>query len=223
VVAGIILTTWAGIKRPARMIILAWILSSLIGLTLLGIGQVFVVWLIAIIVDSIFDPVVNVSIDSFLQAKVPPDLQGRVFSASDFLAQAMIPFTALIAGYLGDQIFEPAMRTGGSLVTTFGWLVGTGPGSGFGLLILLCAVGGTLVGLAGYLTPSIRNVDQLVPDFHRLPPVGMVKRAPVLRIRKGERKTKPRKVLWLRERTPSQPNENGSHREKTAHPKKESK
>jgi hypothetical protein len=182
------------------------------------------IWLIAIIVDSVFDPVVNVSIDAFLQAKVPPDLQGRVFSASDFISQAMIPFTALIAGYFGDQVFEPAMRTGGSLVTTFGWLVGTGPGSGFGLLILLCGIGGTLVGLAGYLTPSIRNVDVLVPDFHRLPPVGMVRRAPNVRTRKGERKTKPRKPFWLRERNPLPPGEdgreNGSTHEKTTQPKK---
>jgi MFS family permease len=220
VVAAIFLTTWAGLKRPARAIILGWILSSLIGLTLLGIGQVFLIWLIAIIVDSIFDPVVNVAMDSFLQTKVPPDLQGRVFSASDFLAQALIPFTALIAGYFGDRIFEPAMRTGGALVTTFGCLVGTGPGSGFGLLILVCAVGGTLVGLAGYLTPSIRNVDQLVPDFQRVPPVGMIKRTPALRIRKGERKTKPRKVLWLRGRTPLPSGENGSAREKNTRPKK---
>lgn len=224
VLAGIVLTTWAGIKRPARAIILGWIVSCLVGLTLLGVGQVILVWLIAVIVDSIFDPVVNVSMDSFLQAKVPPDLQGRVFSASDFISQAMIPFTSLIAGYFGDRIFEPAMGTGGSLVTTFGWLVGTGPGSGFGLLIFLCGIGGTLVGLAGYLTPSIRNVDQLVPDFRRFPPVGMVKKTPPLRIKKGERKTKPRKPIRLRERTNLTPSEefkeNGSTRTKTTHPKK---
>src|SRR5574339_481188 len=126
----------------------------------------------------------------------------------------MIPFTALIAGYFGDRIFEPAMGTGGFLATTFGWLVGTGPGSGFGLLILLCGVGGTLIGLAGYLTPSIRNLDILMPDFYRLPPVGLVRRAPHLRIRKGERKTKPRKLFHLRERNPLTPGpgsgENGS-------------
>lgn len=224
VIAGIVLTTWGGIKRPARAIILGWMISSFLGLTLFGVGQVMLVWLIAIVVDSVFDPVVNVSMDAFLQTKVPPDLQGRVFSASDFISQAMIPFTALIAGYFGDQIFEPAMGTGGFLATTFGWLVGTGPGSGFGLLILLCGIGGTLIGVAGYLTPSIRNVDILFPDFRRFPPVGLVRRTPYLRIRKGERKTKPRKLVRLRERNPLPPDpdsrENGSGREKTTHPKK---
>jgi MFS transporter, DHA3 family, macrolide efflux protein len=190
VLGGILLTTWGGIKRPARAIIIAWLISSLLGMTLLGIGQTILIWLIAVMVDSIFDPIVNVSMDAFLQAKVPPDLQGRVFSASDFISQALIPFAPLLAGYLGDRILEPAMGTGGALTTTFGWLVGTGPGSGFGLLIFLCGVGGTLIGLAGYLIPSIRNIDTLMQDFQRLPPIAMVRRRLALRTRKHTRKTR---------------------------------
>jgi DHA3 family macrolide efflux protein-like MFS transporter len=207
VLAGIFLTTWGGIKRPARIIILGWLLSSFFSITLLGIGQVLIIWMIALIIDSVFDPIVNVSMDAFLQMKVPPDLQGRVFSASDFIAQAMIPFTPLLAGYFGDKVFEPAMRAGGSLVNTFGWLVGTGPGSGFGLLILLCGIGGTLVGLTGYLIPSIRNVDQLLPDFRRMPPIGMIKRFQSLRTRKNTRKT--RKIIHrvVRARTSLPPRE----------------
>jgi hypothetical protein len=190
VLGGLFLTTWGGIRRPARAIIFAWLISSLFGITLLGIGQVLLIWVIAVVVDAIFDPIVNVSMDAFLQAKVPPDLQGRVFSASDFLAQSMFPFTPLLAGYLGDRMFEPAMGTGGTLSNLFGWLVGTGPGAGFGLLILLCGIGGTLIGLAGALIPSIRNIDTLWPDFQRLPVIGMLRRTPALRTRKLTRKTK---------------------------------
>ena len=189
VLGGLFLTTWGGIRRPARAIILAWVISSLFGMALLGIGQTLVIWLIAVVVDAIFDPIVNVSMDSFLQAKVPPDLQGRVFSASDFISQAMLPFAPLLAGYFGDRMFEPAMGTGGSLASTFGWLVGTGPGSGFGLLILLCGVGGLLIGLAGYLIPSIRNIDVLMPDFRRLPLI-QVGHTLAVRTRKHTRKAR---------------------------------
>lgn len=178
VVAGIFLTSWGGIKRPVRAILLGWVLSSLFGLTALGIGRVLVIWLIAMTINSIFEPIVNVSMEAFLQAKIPSDLQGRVFSASDFIAQALIPFTPLLAGFFGDQIFEPAMQPGGALADTFGWIVGTGPGAGFGLLILLCGIGGTLVGLSGYLVSDIRNVDQLIPDYRVHPPVGLVRRRP---------------------------------------------
>jgi MFS family permease len=205
VVAGIFLTTWGGIRRPARAILVGWMISSFLGITLLGMGQTLLIWLIAVVVDSIFDPIVNVAMDSFLQAKVPPDVQGRVFSASEFIAQAMIPFTPLLAGYFGDRIFEPAMGTGGVLVDTFGWLVGTGPGSGFGLLILLCGIGATLVGLTGYLIPSIRNVDKLLPDFRRLPPVGMLRRAQPLRTRKRKRTLRKVNRRMVRRRIPLPP------------------
>jgi MFS transporter len=190
VFGSVLLTAWGGIKRPARAIILAWLISSLFGMTLLGIGQAVWIWLIAVIVDAVFDPIVNVSMDAFLQAKVPPDLQGRVFSASDFLAQSLIPFAPLIAGYLGDRIFEPAMRTGGTLSDVFGWLVGTGPGSGFGLLIFLCGLGGTFIGFAGYLIPSIRRIDLLFTDFQDLPANRVLKLAPALRTRKLTRKAR---------------------------------
>ncbi|HLF75324.1 MAG TPA: MFS transporter [Anaerolineales bacterium] len=179
VATGIYLSMWGGIKGPVRAILLGWIISSLFGLTLLGVGQVVGVWLIAIVIYSVFDPVVNVAIETFLQTKVPPDVQGRVFSAGDFLAQAMIPITPLVAGFLGDQVFEPAMAQGGSLVNLFGWLIGTGPGSGFSLLIFLCGISGLLVGLSGYLVPDIRNVDKAMPDSPTLPSVKTVTQAQV--------------------------------------------
>ena len=191
VLTGIYLSTWGGIKRPVRAILLGWILSSLFGLTLLGVGQAIIIWLIAIVIDSIFNPIVNVAIETFLQTKVPPDIQGRVFSASDFVAQAMIPFTPLVAGFLGDQIFEPAMAEGGSLVNLFGWLVGTGPGSGFGLLILLCGVSGILVGLSGYLVPDIRNIDKTMPDSPTLPSIGIISQ-----IQLTDEKKKIRVRIW---------------------------
>ena len=169
--AGIFLTAVGGIRRPVRAILLGWILSSLFGLTLLGIGRLLIFWVIAAIVDAIFEPVVNVSMDSFLQTKVPPDVQGRVFAASDFLAQAMIPLTPLVAGFLGEGIFEPAMAEGGQLVRYFGWIVGTGPGSGFGLMIFLCGIAGTLIGLSGYLVRAIRDVDVILPDFETQPKI----------------------------------------------------
>ncbi len=175
VVAGIFLTSWGKVKKPVRAILLGWIISSLFGLTFLGIGQVLIVWIIGMVLNSIFEPIVNVSMETFLQTKVPPDLQGRVFSASDFIAQVMVPITPLLAGLFGDRIFEPAMREDGSLSSVFGWLVGTGPGSGFGLLILICGIAGTIVGISGYFVREIQNVDQILPDYQAPPIIGMVK------------------------------------------------
>ena len=176
VLAGAYLSIYGRVKNPVRVILVGWILSSMFGLTLLGIGQILVVWVLAKVVDAVFGPIVDVAIETFLQTKIPPDVQGRVFSASDFIAQAIIPITPLLAGYFGERIFEPAMAAGGTLAHTFGWLVGTAPGSGFGLMIFLCGVGGTLVGLWGYFLPAIRDADQTLPDYVLPPPIGLVRR-----------------------------------------------
>lgn len=176
VMAGVFLGLFGGIKHPARAILLGWLLSSLFGLTLLGIGQVLLIWLIAKVIDSVFEPAVNVAVETFLQLKIPPDLQGRVFSASDFIAQLPFLFTPLLAGFFGEKVFEPAMSANGVLTNTFGWLVGTGPGAGFGLMILLCGVGGTLVAMLGYFSSAVRSADHSMPDYEIPPPVGLVRR-----------------------------------------------
>lgn len=209
VVAGVFLSTLGGIKRPVRAILIGWVISSLFGLTLLGLGRVFIIWAIAMVINTLFEPVVNVAVETFMQTKIPPDLQGRVFSASDFLSQAMIPITPLLAGFFGEGIFEPAMAEGGPLANIFGWLVGVGPGSGFGLMILLCGIGGTLIGLSGYLIPAIRNVDEFLPDYTPLPPLGMV-----LRIRPRTEKRNARNATNKRRTRPlnrqsTEPEKNG--------------
>ena len=194
VVAGLAISVLGGIKRPINAILLGWILSSLFGLTLLGIGQVFMIWVVAKVVDSFFNPVVDVAVNKFIQSKVPPDVQGRIFAASDFIAQVPFLFTPLLAGYFGDKVFEPAMHAGSTLANTFGWLVGTGHGSGYGLMIFLCGIGGTLVGLWGYLFPSIRDAEKIMPDIMLPPPVGLIRREKPLSSseKKSQPVTKPR-------------------------------
>ena len=194
VVAGLAISVLGGIKRPIKTILLAWILSSLFGLTLLGIGQVFIIWVVAKVIDSFFNPVVDVAINKFIQSKVPPDMQGRIFAASDFIAQVPFLFTPLLAGYFGDRVFEPAMRAGGTLANTFGWLVGTGHGAGYGLMIFLCGIGGTLVGIWGFLVPTIRNAEKIMPDIELPPPVGLIRREKPLSSpeKKSQPVTKPR-------------------------------
>jgi len=176
VVAGLAITVFGGIKRPVMAILLGWLVSSMLGLTMFGIGQVLILWVIAAVVESFFGPVVDVAFSKFIQSKVPPDVQGRVFAASDFLAQIPFLFAPLLAGYFGDKVFEPLMREGGSWVNTFEWLVGSGPGAGYGLMILFCGVGGTLVALWGLINPTIRLANTNMPDIILPPPVGLVRK-----------------------------------------------
>jgi hypothetical protein len=109
-------------------------------------------------------PVINGSNQAIWQSKVAPDVQGRVFGARRVFAQVTGPLGMALAGPLADWVFEPAMRPGGALAATFGWLTGTGPGAGMGLLIALTGVAGIAVGLIGYAIPAIYQAETLLPD-----------------------------------------------------------
>jgi hypothetical protein len=70
----------------------------------------------------------------------------------------------LIAGPLADYLLEPAMREGGALTGVFGWLVGTGPGAGMGLIFVFAGLAAAVVGLGGYAFPIVRDAELLLPD-----------------------------------------------------------
>ena len=66
-------------------------------------------------------------------------------------------------------MLEPAMRGDTALAHTFGWMVGTGPGAGIGLLFVIVGVLGAGVGVAGFLNRNVREVETLVPDHEPEP------------------------------------------------------
>jgi hypothetical protein len=117
----------------------------------------------------IVGPLINGSNQAIWQAKVAPDLQGRVFSARRLIAWFTNPISPLIAGILADRVFEPAMRGHGSLPALFSWLVGSGPGTGMALLLITTSLLCGLVGLTGYFIPAIRNAETILPDHDALP------------------------------------------------------
>ncbi len=91
-------------------------------------------------------------------------MQGRVFAVRRLIAQITAPLAMLAAGPLADRVFEPGMRHGGALSSAFGWLVGNGPGAGMALMLIVFGLLGVAIALGGYLFPSVRRVEEIVPD-----------------------------------------------------------
>ncbi|MCB9454366.1 MAG: MFS transporter [Anaerolineaceae bacterium] len=164
VVGGLSLAAWGGPKRRVNGLLGGWILSSLLGMTTLGLGQGILIWGIGGFFAAFFIPVINGSNQAIWQAKVAPDVQGRVFSVRRLIAQVTAPAAMLIAGPLADQVFEPGMQAGGVLTRVFGDIVGTGPGAGMAVLFVLAGLGTALVGVVGYFIPVIRNAELILPD-----------------------------------------------------------
>lgn len=168
VIGGVAMSAWGGFKRQVHGVLIGWIMTG-IGMAIMGFTGGLPVWVTGVVVGALVGSLVNSSNQSIWQAKVAPDLQGRVFSARRLIAWFTNPISPIIAGTLADFILEPAMKTNASFSSTFGWLAGTGPGSGMGLLLIICGVLSALVGLSGYFIPVIRNAEDILPDHDILP------------------------------------------------------
>jgi DHA3 family macrolide efflux protein-like MFS transporter len=165
VVGGALLTAWGGPKRKVNGVLMGMILAELCGTLVIGLGRSLPVWMTGSFVMMVILTVLNGSNQAIWQSKVPPALQGRVFSVRRLIAQVTVPVAMLASGPLADRVFGPAMMPGGHLVPLFGWLTGTGPGAGISLMFVFVGLAGALVGLVGYAVPSVRNVEDLIPDF----------------------------------------------------------
>ena len=165
VFGGLAMSIWGGPKRRVHGVLMSMFCMGLLGQTVLGLGQSLPVWVAGIFLLAFFGPIINGSNQAIWQAKVAPDVQGRVFATRRLIAWLVSPISRLIAGPLVDQILEPAMSGEGSLAPVFGWLVGTGTGAGIGLLFVFTGLLLALVALSGYLFPIVRNAEDILPDF----------------------------------------------------------
>lgn len=161
---GGLLVAWGGPRRRVRGMLLSWMLSSLLGLVLMGFGASFAVWSLASFCFAFFIPLVDGLYEAVLQAKIVPAAQGRVFAAQRFIIQIPMLAGTLLAGPLADLWFEPALRTGGALASSAIAGLGTGPGAGMALLMILAGLAGAGTMLAGYALPVLRHLETLLPD-----------------------------------------------------------
>jgi DHA3 family macrolide efflux protein-like MFS transporter len=168
VIGAAILSVWGGPRRRIHGVLAGWMLASL-GMVLMGLGQGLVIWMLASFAYTFFEPIVNGSDQAIWQAKVAPDVQGRVFSTQMLISNITMPLAMLLAGPLADQVFEPAMMPGGGLAASFGWLVGVGPGAGMALLIVIAGILGGMLPLVGYGLRMVRNVESILPDYDAVP------------------------------------------------------
>ncbi len=167
-VGGVLMSIWGGFKRRVHGVLFGWIISG-IGMAIIGLAGGLPIWITGLAISSIVIPLVNGSNQAIWQSKVAPDLQGRVFASRRLIAWITNPISPIIAGTLADFVLEPAARAGTGLPAAFSWLVGTGPGSGMGLLIVFCGLVGVLVGVVGYFIPAIYNAETILPDHDALP------------------------------------------------------
>ncbi|MDQ4075124.1 MAG: hypothetical protein M3220_02630 [Chloroflexota bacterium] len=164
-VGGIVVSVWGGPKRKIHGALGITAISFLLGDGLFALGRNVSMWVAAACLGAFFIPILVGSNQAIWQAKVPPAVQGRVFSVVGMLRQAMTPLGYLMGGLLAERWLEPAMMPNGSLAPLFDSLVGVGPGAGMAVMFLATALLGCAMSLFGYLFPSVRNVEEELPDY----------------------------------------------------------
>ncbi|MAT97898.1 MAG: MFS transporter [Anaerolineaceae bacterium] len=169
VIGGLVMSAWGGPKRLVYGVVFGWVLSGL-AQSVFGAGQIVPVWLVTGFIMSALIPLINGSNQAIWQAKVAPDVQGRVFAIRRLIAWVSTPLAQLIAGPLADYVMEPAMQEGGALAGTFGWLVGTGSGAGMGLMMVFSGVLSSLVAFGTFSANAVRNAEDLLPDHEQMAP-----------------------------------------------------
>jgi hypothetical protein len=164
VAGGIGMSIWGGFKRRVHGVLGGWMLAGL-SFAVLGVGTGIEVWIPFMVLTALMTPLINTSNQALWQAKVAPDVQGRVFSARRLIAWFAQPISPIIAGTLADFVLEPAMRSSTVLARLFSPIFGTGPGAGMGLLMFFAGLAAAAVGLAGYFIRPVRDAEDILPDF----------------------------------------------------------
>lgn len=165
VVGGLLMSIFGLPRRKIHAVCGLCALSFLGGDLLFAIGRTVPHWMLASAVAAVFIPFISGANRTIWQTKVAPQFQGRVLAVSNMFTNAPKPFAYLLAGPLADRWFGPAMQPNGALAPFFGWIVGTGPGAGIGLMFVGTAILGALMSLSGYLFRAVRQVEDELPDY----------------------------------------------------------
>jgi len=169
VIGGLLISMWGGFKRRMTSIFIGEALTGLFCCVLFGLSRTLPAWIAVCVIMAIFPVFTNGASQAIWQAKVAPDVQGRVFSARRMIAWSMGPITPLLAGALADYVTEPAMQSPTILSQLFGWLVGTGPGSGMAVQFILSGFAYMAVVLVVVLFfPVVRDLEARLPDHDQL-------------------------------------------------------
>jgi DHA3 family macrolide efflux protein-like MFS transporter len=121
VVGGVLLGVWGGFRRKMATILIGWLglaLTTLaIGL-LPGSGFGIAVGMVGLV--GLSSSLTNGPLGALMQAKVPPEMQGRVFAVLGSISTGAMPLGMLMAGPLANALGTSAwfIIAGAALLVT---------------------------------------------------------------------------------------------------------
>ena len=164
VLGAVLIGVWGGFKRRVDTFILGIILV-LIATIVFGANLSPIVLGAALFAAMMGVSIVNTTLMTLLQAKVPGDMQGRVFATVTQLALVLMPLGYLLIGPLADQVFTPLASATGWTEGALGNLFGAGAAGGMGVLFAVSGVLGLIATLITYALRSVRRLEATLPTY----------------------------------------------------------
>lgn len=164
IVGAIAIGAWGGFKRRIDTIISATILV-LIATVLFGTNQPALSMGAALFIAMMGVTGANTLLMTLLQAKVPGDMQGRVFAIFTQLSLVLTPVGYLLIGPLADGVFTPLASSPEWAGGVPGILFGAGAAGGMGGLFAISAGLALIVTLITYALPSVRRMEATLPTY----------------------------------------------------------
>ncbi len=167
VVGAVLIASLVPTRDKMFRVLLGILVCSLVGRVVFGVSDALWLWAAAQFVLHLGVTVIDGYSHAIWQEKVAPAMQGRVFAARQLIENLSIPLGLLATGPVVDAV-ERTMMSGGSLTPAFGWLVGTGEGSGMGLISIGLGVLGVLIVVFGFTASSLRRIESIIPDHDEI-------------------------------------------------------
>jgi len=167
-VGTLTMSAWGGGRRKVITLLTAGGIGSLC-LAVMGLRAFVPLIAAAGFMHMFMLPLINGSSQAIWQAKVAPDVQGRVFAIRRAIARSASIIGPLLAAPLADRVFKPAMSSGGALEPLLGPIFGSGASRGIGLMITIVGILVATISFLSFGNRAIRNVETDLPDHAAAP------------------------------------------------------
>ncbi|HEV3000937.1 MAG TPA: amino acid adenylation domain-containing protein [Solirubrobacteraceae bacterium] len=163
ILGGALMALWGGAERRATGMI-GFVALTGAGMVVAGLAPspIFPILGLAAMMASV--ALINGHWQTMIHVKVGMELHGRVLATNRMVANLTEPIGYVGAGLLADSLLEPAMADGGWLSDAVGGALGSGPGRGMAVALVL--LGGMAIALAaiGLRWRTLRYMEDALPD-----------------------------------------------------------
>jgi surfactin synthase thioesterase subunit len=163
ILGGLAMALWGGFERRATGMVGFTLLTGA-GMVLIGLRPSAVLLAVGLAAIAASLALLNGHWQTMIQTKVGMELQGRILASNRMIANLTEPLGYLCAGALADAFFEPAMRNAGWLRDSAGALLGTGPGRGMALLVVVLGLGQIALSIIGIRWRTLHYMEDTLPD-----------------------------------------------------------